>query len=1323
MNRPVMACFFRMHRLSSEHPNGSFGVLLFTIFQPLSLFLLFLFVLVATPFSKISGQTQRVEFGKNRVQYHDDFEDWFEYESRNFITYFYGKGRRLTESVVMLAEQNFNQVQRLLEHRINEKIEILVYTDLTDLKQSNIGNEEAFTNTGGTTHIAGNKIFVYFDGDHNHLEVQIRQGIASIFLQSMLFGSNIQEIVQNAVLLHLPEWFEKGLVSFAGEVWNEELDNRLRDVMVNGVYEEFEDLADDDPAFAGHAMWYYIYQNFGRTTVSNVLYLTRINRSVESGFLFGMGLSRQQVADNWKAWFTERYLEEVEPLQPVEGTEIPVRNRRKLPMSQATLSPDGRYAAYVLNEIGRAKVWLHDLSSGKRQMVFKTGFRNAFQETDYTYPALSWSPDSKTLGILYERQDEIRFLRYSHETGKTERGLLPPQFQRVYSFQFLDAGRLVMSASTDGWSDLFLYRINTRQSTRLTRDVHDDLDPVGVRLRGRPGILFSSNRRDESLLQRPLDTLPTGTFDLFFLPLDTTVSSLIRVTNSPMTNERNPQWVDTTWFSFVTDWSGIRNRGFGYLDEVFSHFNQRIYFRDGTEVTIHQDSVLEGASDTSLVDSVRLEPVYRITGITHTATDYRTGVLGMSVASRPGVALQRFRMDGTDRLIVSPVDPQEKIIPHPTRFRGYLPAADNTIRTEPPAPPVENVKSRQDAQSNEVQRQTQKGVDEPSPPTSVRQDDAMPAVQPEMPAQRQDYPVISEGAGLTQDQIDDASQQDSALIREMLADSSSQTEPIRDSVTGEDPWLLAPGTSPASTPADTTPPAPEQDTTAVDIDNYLFQSQFDDERPKTDAPAESQPTYNFLSGFGDEKTNAPITGQPTRAPATVRDPRISPAEPLTDLQKLEQWALRPVRKVPEIEPFLPSRIIPSRLKFRMDYFTSQADNSLLFDGLDSYTGLRPEFDFMPAGLLLKGNFKDLMEDYELEGGVRVPLSFNGTEFFVVYNDKKKRIDKRYALYRRVLRNGQDFGNLPLRTREMTLIGLYQLRYPFDIFRSLRATGTFRLDETVQLSSDLATHEVPTDRTQRLGARLEYVFDNTLEVDLNILNGTRYKVTAEVVKRFGINFGGGDATFDLGEGVMTVIGFDGRHYQRFLKHSVIATRVAGATSFGAEKILYLLGGTENWLFPKFDETLNTPSPEQYGFQSLAANMRGFPQNIRNGSSWALVNAELRMPVFKYFSRRLRSNFLRHFQLVGFFDAGTAWQGANPFSDDNPLNTLEVPEPGTVPNALVRVKVNYFRDPVVMGYGVGLRTMLFGYFIRFDYARGIESRQVLDPRLHISLGTDF
>lgn len=116
---------------------------------------------------------------------------------------------------------------------------------------------------------------------------------------------------------------------------------------------------------------------------------------------------------------------------------------------------------------------------------------------------------------------------------------------------------------------------------------------------------------------------------------------------------------------------------------------------------------------------------------------------------------------------------------------------------------------------------------------------------------------------------------------------------------------------------------------------------------------------------------------------------------------------------------------------------------------------------------------------------------------------------------------------------------------------------------------------------------------------------------------------------------------------------------------------------------------------------------------------MINTEIRMPLFKYLKgKNIKSSFLRNFQLVLFYDAGVAWHGLSPFSDENPLNTQTVSSP-----PVIEVKVDFFRDPLVMGYGAGLRTKILGYHLKLDYAWGIETRKVNDGIFYFALGTDF
>jgi hypothetical protein len=278
-------------------------------------------------------------------------------------------------------------------------------------------------------------------------------------------------------------------------------------------------------------------------------------------------------------------------------------------------------------------------------------------------------------------------------------------------------------------------------------------------------------------------------------------------------------------------------------------------------------------------------------------------------------------------------------------------------------------------------------------------------------------------------------------------------------------------------------------------------------------------------------------------------------------------------------------------------------------------------------------------------------------------------------------------------------------------------ATLRQDKAITLSTNNATLEAPNYAEQRAGIRLSAVYDNTEDVDLNLRTGTRMKVWVESVKRFDVN---SDPNFSikLNKGFMTVIGIDARHYQPLDKRSILALRFAAGTSFGSEKMLYFLGGVDNWLFPKFNNNIPLPEGENFAFQTLAANLRGFKLNTRNGNNYLLINSELRVPVAKYIFKNISSQLIRNFQIVGFFDVGSAWTGFNPYRADNPLNTTTYKEGETI-----TVTVNYFRDPIAASYGVGLRTKLFGYFVRADYGYGIETRIIQKPILHISMGLDF
>jgi len=352
------------------------------------------------------GQGINTEFGQNRVQYHD-FE-WSYTESPNFVSYFYQGGQDLGKFALAVAEKNLAAIESKLEFQLNNKIEIMVYHNISDLKQTNIGQGFENRNSGGVTPIIGNKIFVHFNGNHQDLEKRINQGIAKVFVENMVFGGSIQEIIQNAVLLNLPNWFVDGLVNYVGEDWSTEMDDKLREGIQTGRFRNFNKLEKDDAAFAGHALWHYIAENYGSSSIPNLLYLTRINRSLESGFLFVLGGSVKAIIAEWHEYYEQLYAyEQAERDEYVADHLFKKIKKKDVSVGNSKISHDGRYLAYSTNDQGLYKVFVYDFEEEKSQTIIKKGFRSPNQPKDDVYPLLAWSKKGHTIATIFVKQDKI----------------------------------------------------------------------------------------------------------------------------------------------------------------------------------------------------------------------------------------------------------------------------------------------------------------------------------------------------------------------------------------------------------------------------------------------------------------------------------------------------------------------------------------------------------------------------------------------------------------------------------------------------------------------------------------------------------------------------------------------------------------------------------------------------------------------------------------------------------------------------------------------------------------------------------------------------
>ncbi|MFM7767686.1 MAG: hypothetical protein ACKO9S_07505, partial [Bacteroidota bacterium] len=478
------------------------------------------------------------------------------------------------------ADKEIERIEQLFDFRTSGRIQFIIFNRYSDMKQSNIGLEgdEVTGNTGGLTRVIGNKVLIYFDGDHGNLLEQIRAGVAQVLFHQLMYGGNFRDRIQSSVLLTIPAWYEKGLIAYISKGWGTEQDDILRDGFKRNNKIQFNRMPETESEFAGHSMWNYIANTYGQTSISNLLYMTRVNRSVDNGFSFVLGMNMKRLMRSWHNYYVKYYEH--------DSISSPLPERKEIVKAKAgrthdfiRLSPDGRFLAWVTNDIGKYKVFVKDLESGRRRKLLKGGYRTLQQKPDRSIPVLAWHPSGRFLTVMREHKGHM-WMEYHHqERNKKRERTKFLYFDKVLHMSYAPNGQdIALSGVQNGMTDVYVYNTRSRTATNLTRDYHDDLFPV-FSSDGRT-IYFSSNR-DNDTLGASSGRIMRGNiqWDLFSIAYPTDDSVLTRITNTPNANETWPMPVDSGRVVYLSDESGVSNLYLATIDSVLAYVDTAEHYK------------------------------------------------------------------------------------------------------------------------------------------------------------------------------------------------------------------------------------------------------------------------------------------------------------------------------------------------------------------------------------------------------------------------------------------------------------------------------------------------------------------------------------------------------------------------------------------------------------------------------------------------------------------------------------------------------------------------------------------------------------------------
>ena len=648
------------------------------------------------------AQVNTVQFGKNRVQY-KNFK-WRYYQAPNFNVYFSDGGLNLARFVVEVAEEELPGLERFVEYGMQRRANIIVYNDYDEYRQSNVGMDFDWQNSGGMTKLVNSKLVVYYTSDHNELRRQIREGIARVLVSMLLFGDDIGEFAGNQTLLDLPKWLTDGFISYAAQPWSTAQDDQLKSALLTSDYKNFYQFAFVEPDLAGQAFWYYIQEKYGKEKVSYLFYLARLYKNLNHACQEMCKKKFKDVLADFMQFEQQKYYKDI-------------RGRRNIPKGRVTVSqeisptkdyyhfeanPNPRDYTYAVVQFkkGRYKLILYRNFVDER-VLWKDGVMQQADERDPHYPLITWDPRGTRLAYAVSKEGKINVYVYDMFSRSTINHFVLDRYQQLESMKYmLDNNTLLLSATRNGHSDIYIYKIKEQTSEQVTNDVYDDLDPTFVAFPNKTGILFSSNRPSGNPAGGDTAVPSRNRFNIFMVDNNgpqSTYRQITQLTNLKYGNASFPMPYNTSNFTFITDENGINNRFAGFFSTKRDGLDTLITIGDDVlrNPSVQElDSALKSWNKTA-PDSVALYSITKDSTYIFPLTNYQSGVLETDVAGVSNQVTEVSRQGDFKFLYKLQVDEKtlhnRNLTDRPTDYMRGLMKADqlskgNAVQTPSPTP-------------------------------------------------------------------------------------------------------------------------------------------------------------------------------------------------------------------------------------------------------------------------------------------------------------------------------------------------------------------------------------------------------------------------------------------------------------------------------------------------------------------------------------------------------------------------------------------------------------------------------------------------------------
>ena len=431
-----------------------------------------------------AAQAQFVGFGKNKVQY-SEF-DWRILAGEHVDLYYYPEEEEIAYLALKEAEEAYEKLSLRFNHHVFRRVPLIIFSAHHYFQQTNISWSFIPEGVGGFTEFLKGRVALPFNGSFEDFRHVLHHELVHVFQISK--ANEAYRTHPHRIKARMPLWWTEGLAEYFSTEWNKEADMYMRDMVLNNLVPPLKHL----DRYSGSGIIYKLGESvlsllgerYGDDMIVRMYENLWQFTDFKQLFEYVYGVSLDDFSDIWLHHLKKRYYPDIQDKEEmkISGiTRVATKSWANIHPSVYRSPASGKQrVVFVSPRSGYLDVYSVLLAKGekKRRKHIKGG-RSAEYESFHPFQTrfdvgpngvLLFTSKFHDKDALFlwdlDRNRKIARYRFKGLVGISSPSWGPGQRKVVFS-----------GLSVSGFSDLYVFDLETEELTRLTNDRYSDNYP------------------------------------------------------------------------------------------------------------------------------------------------------------------------------------------------------------------------------------------------------------------------------------------------------------------------------------------------------------------------------------------------------------------------------------------------------------------------------------------------------------------------------------------------------------------------------------------------------------------------------------------------------------------------------------------------------------------------------------------------------------------------------------------------------------------------------------------------------------------------------